>query len=150
MFCPWRWTKVNLERHSVDPALTNLRHWCATATDETLYCLSLSQLFRSKQPCVTCCSRLDIRGTTYSPGMRAQACRRFFPLFLNIGFLIEGDLLCCHVRGTRTARARQTKAADGFPAPMNYFEVTETQGPLSVVHGEMKELRVNDYIKKDL
>lgn len=63
--------------------------------------------------------------------------------FLNIGFLIEGHPLCCHIRGTRTARARRTKAADGFPAPMNYFEVTETQGLLRVVRGEIKERGVN-------
>ena len=59
--------------------------------------------------------------------------------FLNIGFVIEGNPLCCHIRGTRTARARRTKAADGFPAPMNYFEVTETRGPLRVVRREITE-----------
>lgn len=34
-------------------------------------------------------------------------------------------------------------AADGFPAQMNYFEVTETQRPLRVVRGEIKEWEVN-------
>lgn len=56
---------------------------------------------------------------------------------------MEGEPSCCHIRGTRTARAKRTKAADGFPAPMNYFEVTETQGPLRVVRGEIQEWGVN-------
>lgn len=50
---------------------------------------------------------------------------------------------CAAISGTRTARARRTKAADGFPVPMDYFEVTETQGPLRVVRGEIQEWEVN-------
>lgn len=49
---------------------------------------------------------------------------------------------CAAISGTRTARARRTKAADGFPVPMDYFEVTETQGPLRVVRGEFKSGRL--------
>lgn len=63
--------------------------------------------------------------------------------FSNIGFLIEAAPLCCHIRGTRKARARQTMAADGFPALMNYAEVIQTWGPSRVVRGEIKEWEVS-------
>lgn len=44
--------------------------------------------------------------------------------FLNIRF--QRGIYCTPILGTRTARASRTKAADGFPAPMDYFVVTDT------------------------
>lgn len=67
---------------------------------------------------------------------------------LKIGFLT--DSLCCHIRGTRTARASRTKAADGFPAPMNYGEGTETQGPWRAVQREITEWGVNHQMTIEL
>lgn len=57
--------------------------------------------------------------------------------FLNIGFLIEGNPLCSRIRGTRTARAKRTKAPDGFLLRYIIFEVTQTQGPLRAAQREI-------------
>lgn len=63
--------------------------------------------------------------------------------FLNIGFLIEGNPLCSRIRGTRTARAKRTKAPDGFLLRYIIFEVTQTQGPLRAAQREIKKWAVN-------
>lgn len=65
-----------------------------------------------------------------------------FPLFFLTYFWLRER---CHgvTLGTRTARARRTKAADGCPAPVDDY-VLHRQGPLRLVLGGIHELEVND------
>lgn len=61
--------------------------------------------------------------------------------FLNIRF--QRGIYCAPILGTRTARASRTKAADGFPAPMDYFVVTDTGTIKEGVRREMPVWETN-------
>lgn len=60
---------------------------------------------------------------------------------MNIG--CQRGIYCAPILGTRTARASRTKAADGFPAPMDYFVVTDTGAIKVVVRREMPVWETN-------
>lgn len=61
--------------------------------------------------------------------------------FLNIEF--QWGIYCAPILGTRTARASRTKAADGFPAPMDYFVFTGTWAIKGVIRREMHVWETN-------